>query len=137
MTSCVWLSPALVAALQEHARARYPEECVGALLRAPSGAVTARPLANVAAEPRRGFLVSARDYLALEAEADARGLSLLGFYHSHPDAEAVPSARDAEAAWSGWWTVIVPVRADGAGRPRAWRYDGTAFREIETGWQTR
>lgn len=133
MTALVWLTSTLAAALQDHARARYPEECLGALLRAPSGEVTARPLENVAAEPRRGFALAARDYLALEAEAEQRGLTVMGFYHSHPDAEAVPSARDAEAAWAGWWTVIVPVWDGGAGPPRAWRYDGAAFREVVTG----
>jgi proteasome lid subunit RPN8/RPN11 len=118
-----WLTEALAAALQAHARACYPEECVGALLEGPSGEVTARRLVNAAAERRRGFSISARDYLAVEAEAERAGATLVGFYHSHPDAPAVPSARDAEAAWAGWWTVIVPVRRDGAGAPRAWRFD--------------
>lgn len=133
MNSPVWLTADLAAALQAHARARYPEECVGALLQAPSGAVTARPLPNAAAAPRRGFALAAHDYLAVEAEADQRGFTLVGFYHSHPDADAVPSARDAEAAWTGWWTVIVPVWDGGAGPPRAWRYDGAGFREVATG----
>lgn len=133
MTALVWLTADLAAALQAHARARYPEECVGALLQAPSGEVTARPLENAAAAPRRGFALAARDYLAVERECERAGLELLGFYHSHPDAEAVPSARDAEAAWAGWWTVIVPVWDDGAGVPRAWRYDGAGFREVATG----
>lgn len=130
MTALVWLTPALAVALQEHARACYPAECVGALLRAPSGEVTARPLENAAEEPRRGFALAARAYLAVEAEAEQRGFTLVGFYHSHPDAEAVPSARDAEAAWTGWWTVIVPVWEGDAGAPRAWRYDGAAFSEV-------
>lgn len=117
------MEPDLVAALQAHAAASYPEECVGALLRSASGAWVSVPLANAAPERRAGFSLSARDYLAVEARAEADGLALVGFYHSHPDAEAVPSARDAAAAWPQWWTVIVPVEKGVPGRPRAWRFD--------------
>lgn len=118
-----WLIDALVAELQAHARACYPEECVGALLEAPTGEVTARRLVNAAPDRRRGFSLAARDYLAVEAEAERGGATLVGFYHSHPDAPAVPSAEDAATAWAGWWTVIVPVQRDGAGLPRVWRFD--------------
>lgn len=121
MTSAVWLTPDLSAALQAHARACYPEECVGALLQAPSGEVTARPLTNAAARPAHAFELSARDYLAVEGEAERAGLTLVGFYHSHPDAEAVPSATDIASAWPGWWMVIVPVTATSTGTPRVWR----------------
>lgn len=117
------LSVDVIARLRAHAEAAYPEECVGALVRTASGEVVARPLHNVAADPRRGFALGAREYVALESQADATGHEVVGFYHSHPDAEAVPSARDAEAAWARWWTVIVPVSAKGAGAPRVWQFD--------------
>ncbi|MEW6435256.1 MAG: M67 family metallopeptidase [Myxococcota bacterium] len=124
------MEPDVVCALQAHAAASYPEECLGALLRSASGAWVPVPLANAAPERRGGFSLSARDYLALEARAEAEGLELVGFYHSHPDAEAVPSARDAEAAWPGWLTVIVPVTAKGPGPLRAWRLDGVETRSF-------
>lgn len=117
------LSVDVIARLRAHAEAAYPEECLGALVRTASGEVVARSLHNVAADPRRGFSLGAREYLALESEADAAGHEVVGFYHSHPDAEAVPSPRDASSAWAKWWTVIVPVSATGAGRPRVWQFD--------------
>lgn len=125
------LSDEVSAALRRHAVACYPEECVEALVATREGRVFPRPLSNAADQPRTGFSLSARDYLAMEDEAQRKGLTVLGFYHSHPDAPAVPSARDASAAWPQWWTVIVPVTKVGAGQPRAWRFDeeARAFRE--------
>ncbi|MEW5742384.1 MAG: M67 family metallopeptidase [Myxococcota bacterium] len=111
------------AALRRHAVSCYPEECVGALLSSKGGVIFAKPLANASDAPRTGFSLSARDYLATEREAAKRGLTVLGFYHSHPDAEATPSMRDAETGWAQWWTVIVPVSRVGAGQPRAFRFD--------------
>ena len=119
------LGPETVEALRAHAVRAFPEECCGALLVDAAGTVTARPLENVAPERRHGFLVAARDYLSLERDADARGLALCGFYHSHPDAAAVPSAADVDAAWPRLWTVIVPVTASGAAAPRAFLFDDT------------
>lgn len=118
--------------LSRHAQASYPEECCGALLGDAQGQVTARALANAAPERGRAFALSARDFLAVEAEAEATGLTVLGFYHSHPDEPAVPSAHDAQFASARWWTVIVPVTKDGAGAPRAWRFDEArgAFDEV-------
>jgi proteasome lid subunit RPN8/RPN11 len=120
------LSDEVCADLRRHAVSCYPEECVGVLYASKCGAVFAQPLRNASPEPRRGFSVSARDYLAVERDAEAKGLTVLGFYHSHPDAEARPSLHDAEYGWAHWWTVIVPVSPVGAGQPRAYRFDEKA-----------
>ena len=48
----------------------------------------------------------------MKAERSARkqGLKLLGFYHSHPNAPARPSAYDLEHAWPWYSYVIVSIR---------------------------
>ena len=114
--------------LRAHAARSWPEECCGALLADASGLISARPLENTATDRRNGFQVSARESLRLEADAEAEGLFIAGFYHSHPDGPATPSASDAESAWPGRWTVIVPVMAGVAGAPRAFRFDDTTRR---------
>ena len=63
----------------------------------------------------RRFLLSAADYRGAEARADATGRALLGFYHSHPDHPAEPSAFDLAHAWPNLSYVILSVRD---GRPR-------------------
>ena len=77
-----------------------------------------------AARPRTRFTIAPADYLSVEQAAEARGAQLVGFWHSHPDHAARPSATDREHAWEGLLTVVVSVRE---GEPReitAWSVPG-------------
>lgn len=112
-------------AIAGHAEAAYPFECCGALLGEIAGAErTVRRL--VAIENARTdsacnrFLVTDRDYLKAEREADAAGLALLGFYHSHPDHPARPSETDLQGAFPSFSYVIVAVAAGEAGEMTSW-----------------
>ncbi|MDP1828080.1 MAG: M67 family metallopeptidase [Archangium sp.] len=116
--------------MRAHAERVFPEECVGALL---SDGLTVLPLENAAPNRRSGFLVSARDGLAVERAADARGLEVLGYYHSHPDGPAQPSVSDVANATPGRWLFIVRVVSGVAETPRAFRLDGGACPFIPSG----
>jgi proteasome lid subunit RPN8/RPN11 len=63
-------------------------------------------------------------------DAGSRGLEIIGFYHSHPDHAAIPSATDAALAWEAYCYLIVPITAQGAGAPRAWRFADSHPEEI-------
>jgi proteasome lid subunit RPN8/RPN11 len=103
------------------ASAAYPFEGCGALLGERGHARVMLPLPNTELDrPRVRFEVSPVDYLRVEREADARGLRLLGFWHSHPDHAAHPSATDLSCAWVGLLTVIVSVRNGQARDIGAW-----------------
>jgi proteasome lid subunit RPN8/RPN11 len=120
--------------IRGHARRSYPEECCGALLGrdgedgARVSAVVEIPNARREARGRH-FLVSPRDYLAAERAAESRGLRLLGFYHSHPDHPARPSAVDLGHAWPNLHYLIVAVDGGEPGEVSAWtlREDRSAF----------
>lgn len=114
-----------------HAEALYPEECVGAMLGQGAVVQSTVPLSNVAFDRRSGFEISAREYLAIERQADAIGVQVLGFYHSHPDGLAQPSSRDVELAWPGWWTLIVPVWRGLAGKPGLFLFEPERGRFVE------
>ena len=116
----VTLSEAAWAAVRAQAEAAYPEECVGALL--SDGSVRALP--NAAVDRRRGFLVSAKDTIALLSSADVRG-----YYHSHPDGAAVPSREDEAHASEDALTLIISVMNGVASPPRAFRYAAGRFVE--------
>ena len=120
----VW--PAARAQIHAHAASAYPDECCGALLGAvPGEADAALPLENVtAAGRRRRFLVDPEAYRRAEAEADRTGRRLLGFYHSHPDHPAEPSAFDLEHAWPNLSYAIVSVRHGRIEGLRSWRLRG-------------
>jgi proteasome lid subunit RPN8/RPN11 len=110
---------------REAARA-YPYEGCGALIGPAPGEVhETLALPNHDEDrPRTRFAVSPRDYMAVESAADARGVRLLGFWHSHPDHPARPSATDRRYAWEGLLTVVIAVDQ---GTPRditAWDVPG-------------
>ena len=131
MTSLV-LGPGVKAAIEQHGRDAYPHECCGALLGEGDRVLATHPLPNVTTEgPRRRFRIDDKDYLASERQAGAAGLSLLGFYHSHPDHPAVPSQYDLDHAWPTFVYPNVSVMAGEAVDLRAWmlRDDRSAFDE--------
>lgn len=68
---------------------------------------------NVAASAATRFLIDPKDHIDARREGRARGLEILGFYHSHPRGAAVPSATDvAEAAYPGSLYAIIGLSAD-------------------------
>ncbi len=88
----------------------------------------ARNLSAARAHDR--FLLDPEDYLAAVRVARQRGLEVIGFWHSHPDHPARPSATDLEAAWRGHSYLIISTAAFGANVLRSWRLrDGRFFEE--------
>ncbi len=78
------------------------------------------------------YLIAPEDVLRAEREADARGLALVGFFHSHPDAAAEPSDYDlAHASWPGLAYLIQSVQEGRARELRAWELspDRSRFEE--------
>ena len=57
------------------------------------------PAANVAANPVKAYEIAPREIVRLMREFRERKLGFLGIYHSHPNTENVPSARDIELAY--------------------------------------
>jgi len=120
------LSPAVLAEIEREGSRAYPNEGCGALLGPGDGRVTqVLALPNREAErPRVRFALSPQDYMAVETEAESRGLSLVGFWHSHPDHPARPSATDRQYAWEGLLTLILAVDAGRARELTAWELPG-------------
>jgi proteasome lid subunit RPN8/RPN11 len=59
--------------------------------------------------PGNRYLVAPEDYFEAECDAARRDLAVTGFYHSHPDAEAVPSEDDRAGALPGVSYLILSV----------------------------
>jgi S-sulfo-L-cysteine synthase (O-acetyl-L-serine-dependent) len=109
--------------MRDHGARTYPDECCGALLALHPGEVAeAFALSNTTdGERRRRFLIGPDEYRVAEKRAAEIGGDVIGFYHSHPDHPAVPSAFDLEHAWPNLSYVIVSVRAGRAEEARSWR----------------
>ncbi len=81
------------------------------------------------ARARDRFLLDPVDHLAADRVARQRGLDVVGFWHSHPDRPARPSATDLAVAWQGYSYLIVSTAAFGDNVLRSWRLDGGRFLE--------
>ncbi len=114
--------------------AAYPFEACGVMI----GSTGRRTVAvedvfharNLNVERARDrFLLDPQDHLAVDRVARRRGLDVVGFWHSHPDHPARPSATDLEAAWKDHSYLIVSTAAFGASVFRSWRLDDGRFLE--------
>lgn len=121
----VHLPAALRRTLEAEAAAAYPNESCGFLLgEANGGAVRVdalRPATNARDDsPRNRYRIEPEEFLAVVREAESAGQDVVGFYHSHPDAPAKPSAHDREHAWPAYAYLIVSVRGREPVECRAW-----------------
>lgn len=118
-------SQAVLDAIRRHGRETYPEECCGALLGSNGGRLASvqriEPIANARGDQRRRrFRIEPADYLRAEEAAEAEGLAILGFYHSHPDHPAVPSEYDREHALPVFHYLVLAVSSGVPGEIASW-----------------
>ena len=121
-------------AMLAQAAGAHPKEACGLLLgsRDAEGRehITGiRPAANVAEDPARHFEIDPATLIAaFRDERAGAGLALLGWYHSHPMGEAIPSARDRACAPGDGriWAIIAQ------GEVRLWRDCAHGFEMLPT-----
>ncbi len=116
--------------IRQHGARDYPNECCGMLLGRADGARKeireVVPLENLRTDSSRAqqfvplkepgresernrYLIDPTEQIKVEKDARARGLDVVGYYHSHPDHPARPSDYDREHAWPWYSYVIVAV----------------------------
>lgn len=98
------LTPALSAAIQQHAQAEYPKECCGVVVNEQYV-----PLRNAHKTPKTHFKIDLKDL---------EGLDYTAIVHSHPDGHDAPSKADmaAQRADGRPW-IIVKVTEQGCKAP--------------------
>lgn len=129
----------LLSAIERHAEAAYPHEGCGILLgRVEGDARTVTDILPVEnrreeAARRNRYLIPPEAVIAGEQAAEHKGLEVIGFFHSHPDHPARPSAFDREHAWPWYSYVITSVEHGHASGSRSWRLldDRSQFVEEE------
>jgi proteasome lid subunit RPN8/RPN11 len=126
------------AAIRRHAESAPGEECCGLMLgtfgeNGTKVVADLLPIDNAReADARHNrFLIGPLDMVRGERHARRAGLDIVGIYHSHPNAPAVPSQFDLDHAWPVYSYVIVAVTAGGSGPIRSWvlREDRSGFDE--------
>jgi proteasome lid subunit RPN8/RPN11 len=100
----------------DHGRQAFPKECCGILLGREDGAgrhVTIAIACRNAYEGDRPdrFAIDPRDILAAEKRSRSLGLSILGFFHSHPNENAYFSKTDLDnCGYPGYSNVVMSIR---------------------------
>ena len=101
--------------IKEHAQRDYPYECCGILLgNFKDGEKTVTQVLEISNEKEEEnrhnrYLIPSKKILETELYAIKNGLDIVGFYHSHPDHSAIPSAYDVEHALPVYSYLIVSV----------------------------
>lgn len=122
--------------IKKHAEADYPYECCGVILGSFGEGQTKvvnqlLPISNSREEQARHnrFLITSEEIMRSELYARKHKLDVLGFYHSHPDHPAIPSAFDLEHAWPSYSYLIVSVAKGNAEDLTSWelKNDRSAF----------
>lgn len=137
--------------LLQHAREGAPEEVCGVLVgwRADDGGgdgagragddgaddvhvESVRRVPNVADDPRTEYCLDPEAHLAVHEDLADADRAVVGFYHSHPDGPARPSATDAaRASWPGYVYAVVSLAGgdadDGGPAVGAWTWTGEGF----------
>lgn len=114
----------------DRARDEAPKEVVGILAgQRGDDSVVERTYAakNAAKTPHSRYEIAPHEQIELLDRIDEAGLDVVGFYHSHPDGPAKPSAVDAQlASWPGYLYVIVSLDGESA-TFGGWRWSGERF----------
>lgn len=92
---------------------------------------TCYPVVNVAAEPRRRFLLDAKQQIDAMTAMRENGEELFAIYHSHPDTPAEPSIYDLdEAAYQDALYLIISLNTKGVLEMRGFKIKHKAFQEV-------
>lgn len=102
-------------AMVVHAQDKFPNECCGAMLGVLDGdrkkVTLAVPIENsYEGEQGSRYEIRPEDLLAADREARARGMDLIGIFHSHPDCDAYFSETDLKNSCPWYSFVVLSVK---------------------------
>ncbi|MEO9966542.1 MAG: M67 family metallopeptidase [Reichenbachiella sp.] len=122
----IQLASEIMNEMHRHALADFPNECVGFFYghsnESTKTVVEYEPLENSKeGDQRRRFEINPIDYMKAEKYALAKGIELLGIFHSHPLHPAVPSEHDLKQAVPFFSYIISSVNATHVEKTTSWQ----------------
>jgi proteasome lid subunit RPN8/RPN11 len=133
----VSISSALQKTIFIQMEAGFPNEAGGFLLGSQEGEtlhiIDVIEIENVfeSEEQYYRYAMTPQNWAKMEDEADERNLTLVGYYHSHPNSPAIPSEYDRVHALPNFAYIITSVMEGKHAEQRVWflRDDRSAFDE--------
>ena len=116
----LWLKPEQAQELATYARKAQPNECCGVILGTKNAVEQVIPLPNVASEPKYNYHIDEKALLKVLYEAERSQQEIVGFYHSHPRTEPIPSATDTKLATYPDTAYVIVGLWNGEARLAAW-----------------
>ena len=113
-------------AIEAHGEETFPHECCGFMLgTSAEGQREVVELLRADNEREEGarhnrFVITPEAFMKGEKAARTKGLDIVGFYHSHPNAPARPSQYDLDHAWPWYSYVIVSIQEGKAADMTSW-----------------
>jgi len=121
------LSPQEEKSIRTAGENAYPNECCGVMIGEidKAGVKTVKSVQAIEnswedGEQYHRFLITPEDIMRAEQTARSMKLDVVGFYHSHPDCEAVPSEYDKDHALPFYSYIIVSVKKGKAEDLNSW-----------------
>jgi proteasome lid subunit RPN8/RPN11 len=110
-----------IEAMRRAGEEEYPQETCGIMLGENNRIIAFQKAPNVHSSPDRHFEIDPQVLIDAHRNARAGGLQVIGYYHSHPDGDPVPSVEDQSCASGDGriWAIF------GKGRISFWK-DGRA-----------
>jgi len=112
MPGVIQIRREILTGLLEQARQEPQMECCG-LLAGRGGIIThAFAATNAADDTAKAYEIAPEELILLMREIREAGLEFLGIYHSHPEGDNRPSARDIERAYypAAAYFIVSPRR---------------------------
>lgn len=119
----------IIGEIIRHAETDYPHECGGMLIGrfledGSKEVMETFPLENAREDSRHNrVLLLPKDVLSAERHARDNKLEVVGYYHSHPNAPAVPSQYDLDHALPVWSYIIASVIDGKSVDVRSWEME--------------
>ncbi len=114
----------LLVQMFRHAKDDYPNECCGVLIGESYTENSVTGFCKMANTNKQRasyrYLIDAKEHYLVDKKARADGLDIIGFYHSHPNSGACPSAYDCLHAWPAYTYLIISVDECKNTLARAW-----------------
>lgn len=109
----------------DHTQRIYPQEACGLLLGNKKHVTAIVQAENIATDPYNHY--------AIDPVLVSKNLSnIIGFYHSHPKGEPIPSPVDLQEAWQGNTIyLIIGLKNRNSPRLAAWRIYGQRVISVE------
>jgi proteasome lid subunit RPN8/RPN11 len=127
----LYVDPENARLIAAHVLKEMPNEACGALLGIQNQVKQIVPLPNVAASPKTSYRIDDQSLVQTFFKAKQNELAVVGFYHSHPKGDPLPSQTDIQQSAYPDTAYLIVGLSSGEPRLAAWSIQYKQVQPIE------